>query len=83
MRWFLSRHALQRCREMGLTRLDVVAVLDEPEVSYPAGDERTMSIRGDLAVCWIHDVVISVLWHTPDRTLERNPTHLVRIPIAP
>jgi hypothetical protein len=72
-------HALERCLEMRITRTDVVDVLDGAEVVYPAGGGRTMSIRGRLAVCWIDDVVISVLWHTAERTAERNPIHLIAV----
>lgn len=76
-RWFLSKHALERAGEMGLTRADVVRVLNSPDVTYPAGDGRTMSIRNRVAVCSAREVVVTVLWHTADRTADRNPAHLV------
>lgn len=67
VRWFLTRHALDRITEMGLTRADVIAVLDQPEVTWTGtitGDERTVHVAGNLAVVTRDDVVVTVLWHT-------------------
>jgi len=75
-RWFLSMHAIRRVREMGLTRADVIEVLEDAEVLRQTRGGNLAS-RGPIAVCWADDVVITVLWHTAERTADRNPTHLV------
>lgn len=67
-RAFLTRHARQRCIEMGLTRADVVVVLLDPETTYPSpphyGPGRRVSTRGYLAVVHTDDFsVITVLWN--------------------
>lgn len=63
-RWFLRLHALERTTEMGLTRADVVRVLDEPEVTYPSlRSGGFTSTRGPLAVGWEADTVYTVLWN--------------------
>ena len=66
-RWFLSLHAVARCREMGLTRTDVVRVLDDPAVSWPSHGRR-VACAGDLAVVFDAQlgVVVTVLWWTQE-----------------
>lgn len=66
VRWFLTRHALQRMNEMGLNRARVCAALENPDVTYPDSVEhrnRTRHVAGDLVVVTERDVVITVLWH--------------------
>jgi hypothetical protein len=60
--WFLTMHALARAREMGVTRDEVVAVLDDAEIKYPAHGGRFLACRGDLAICFEKDTVVTVLW---------------------
>jgi hypothetical protein len=60
--WFLTMHAIARAREMGVTRDEVVAVLDDPEIRYSARGGRFLACRGDLAVCFENNTVVSVLW---------------------
>lgn len=64
---FLTMHALQRCREMIVTRGEVVEVLRQFEVRYPSpqsyGPGRTVTVGGRLAVVHTADLeVITVLW---------------------
>lgn len=80
-RWFLSTHALDRMREMGVTRDDVEQTLrcprfDVPDLKHGTGDRRRA--YGDrLVVPYAGDVVISVLWRSDDKPFvrpERNTT---------
>lgn len=52
---------------MGLGRLDVTQVLDDPEITYPGYKGRTMAQRGRLAVIAEDDIVVTVM----PRTLEQ------------
>lgn len=69
-RWVLTRHALERAVEMGLSRADIVAVLDDPENDYP-GDprydrsRRRIATRGALDVVYEpqNRLVVTVLFH--------------------
>ena len=65
--WFLTMHAIKRCREMSLDRTAVVAVLDDAEITWPSYG-RVVAAKGELAV--VHDpttrVVVTVLWWTQD-----------------
>ena len=65
-RWFFTMHALQRMAEMAVPRSDVLAALNEPEVSYPAQRGRHMAVRGSLAVLSAGEVIVTVLWHTSE-----------------
>jgi hypothetical protein len=49
---------------MGLTRREIVEVLDDPDVTYCAGGNRRMSQRGSLAVLWSVEtrIVVTVLY---------------------
>jgi hypothetical protein len=65
---FLTRHALQRCREMGVERAEVVHALRSYVARYPSpahyGKGRFVSVAGRLAV--VHTatlLVITVLWN--------------------
>lgn len=65
---FLTMHALDRCREMGVTRAEVVDALERFDVRYPStaryGPGRFVSTRARLAV--VHTAtreVITVLWN--------------------
>lgn len=65
---FLSKHARQRCTEMGVEVDEVLAAVERWELRYPSppeyGPDRMVSVAGRLAV--VHtstlDVVITVLW---------------------
>lgn len=51
--WFLTRHALGRMAEMGLTRTDVVEVVDRPDTDYcDRKVPRRIAKRGDLSVVY-------------------------------
>lgn len=65
---FLTRHALERCREMGVTRAEVVETLAGFDCRYPSpshyGPDRYVSAHRRLAVVHTPDlVVITVLWN--------------------
>lgn len=62
VRWFLSLHALERMREMGIERDEVVHALDQPEVVYPVREGRLGAIGGRLCVIIDDDSVVTVLW---------------------
>lgn len=64
-RWFLTRHALGRMREMGLSRHEVVEVLDHPEVSWPSRGRR-IAAAGDISVVYDPEgsAVVTILWWT-------------------
>jgi Domain of unknown function (DUF4258) len=70
VRWFITKHALKRMRQMGLERSEVVAVLDEPEVRYPDRYGHFIACAGRLAVCFISDTVVTVLWRGREFTRE-------------
>lgn len=62
----LSRHAIERAREMGLLFRDIAEVVTDPEVSYTQmerGETQVTAKRGDISV--VYDcktsVVITVL----------------------
>ena len=64
---FITRHALQRCREMGVDRNEVVEAIVRFESRYPShpsyGSDRHVSVGGRLAI--VHTAtleVITVLW---------------------
>jgi hypothetical protein len=63
--WFLSRHALGRMDEMGLSRREVVDVLDRPEASWPSRGRR-IAASGDIAVVYAPEnrAVVTILWWT-------------------
>lgn len=67
-RWKIAGHAWQRMHEMGVRRCDVIAVVNDPEQTYPAGRRsgRRIYQRGELAICAQGDVVITVLPRTLD-----------------
>jgi hypothetical protein len=71
-RYVLSRHALSRCEEMGLTHADIERVVLHPEVDYCAtknrgvrtSDNQRIAKRGDLSVvydCRSHTVITVLL----------------------
>ncbi len=64
--WFLKVHTLERMREMGVGREEVVAALDWPEVRYPASRGRFIARRGRLAICFRNHAVVTVLWRGRD-----------------
>lgn len=65
-RWFLTRHALLRMREMGVDRAPVVETLDDPETSWPSHQGRRVAVGNGLAVVFdpANHAVVTVLWHT-------------------
>lgn len=69
--WFLTSHAMKRCHEMGLDRAAVIAVLDDPQITWSSFG-RVVAARGDISV--VHDpnlrVVVTVLWWTEDDYLR-------------
>ena len=67
VRPFLTRHALQRCLEMGVSRGEVVATLLDYESRYPSdpkyGPNRFVTVGPRLAVVHTDSLeVITVLW---------------------
>lgn len=73
-RWFLSRHALERMYQMALERGHVIAVLNEPEISWPSYLGRRVAVSGDVAVVFdpASRAVVTVLWHV-DEDWNREP----------
>lgn len=68
-RYVLTRHALDRALEMGVTRARVVAAIEEPETDYPGRpggrcDQRRVATRDGLAIVYspTSSLVITVLW---------------------
>jgi len=63
----MTRHAAERCEEMGLTEDDVEAALSYPEITYPSpphyGPGRNIAVASRLAVVHNGPTVITVLWH--------------------
>jgi hypothetical protein len=65
----LSGHARYRIGQMGLREADVLAAVEEPEMSWPSslrGQEGcTVHVCGRFAVVVNHDagVVVTVVWH--------------------
>jgi len=69
---FLTRHALQRCKEMGVTRHEVLDTLYRYGARYPSpesyGPNRFISVGGRLAVVHTRDLeIITVLWDALER----------------
>lgn len=73
--WFLTRHALQRMTEMGLTRPEVVAVLREADVSWPSYLGRRVAAGGDIAAVFDprNRAVVTILWHTEEQWARESP----------
>lgn len=72
--WFITMHALARMVEMGVERPEVVACLDEPELTrrcFPL--PRRIATRGRIAVVFDPDrhTVVTVIWATQEVT-DRN-----------
>lgn len=65
VRWFLTRHALERCQEMGLSREDVTLVLENPDIDYPNREQRIAS-KGNVAVVYDGDKVVTILYADRD-----------------
>ena len=64
--WVITRHARKRAQERGFTRHDVLAVIDQPELTYPQntyGPFREIRVRGPIAVVLAGNHVITVLHH--------------------
>jgi len=63
----MTRHASERCAEMGLTEHDVAVALEAAEISYPSppeyGHGRNITVAGRLAVVHNGSTIITVLWH--------------------
>lgn len=69
-RYILTKHALDRSVQMGVTRSQVVSVIAEPETDYPGrldgrSEYRRVATRDDLAVVYspTSSLVITVLWN--------------------
>jgi hypothetical protein len=63
-----SPHAHQRRIEMALTSQDVLAVVDEPTLVYPASGGRVCYVRDPLVVVVDtrgrkRHTIVTVLWH--------------------
>lgn len=76
---FLTRHALERALEMGVSRADVEATLADPELTYPQsatlyGRERRVHVRAGIGV--VADArdgaVVTILY--ADATTQRRHT---------
>jgi hypothetical protein len=67
-RWFLCMHALERCREMGLDRAQVVTAIEDAEVTWSSRG-RVVAALGNIAVVFSREgnVVVTVLWRTQDQ----------------
>ena len=67
--WRMTRHALERAEEFGATTADVIAIIENPEVSYTNQNYtpmRAVSVAGDLAVVTAPEshTVVTVLRRT-------------------
>lgn len=73
-RWFLTRHALERMNEMGLSRSAVVGTLEHPALTWPTHKERRVAAGNEISVVFDPSnlAVITVLWHT-DEEWTREP----------
>lgn len=81
VRWFLSRHALERMAEMGIERPEVCAVLDDPVLTYTDAWGRFHSQAGRLDVVLgadDPDVVVTVLWRTDEDYRRGGETPALR-----
>lgn len=65
-RWFFSLHGLQRMQEMNLSRNDVLDVLEDADVVY-ASQGRTVATKGDLAVVFQEDRIVTILYHRQEQ----------------
>lgn len=72
-RYVMTRHAHDRSLEMGVTRAQVVSVIEEPDTDYPGrpdrrGNERRVATRDDLAIVYspASSLAITVLWNQRD-----------------
>lgn len=81
--WVVLPHARQRMEEMGVGAGEVLAVLDNPLVTYPCGPAhpgRRLLKSGRLVVCTDREVVVTVLWNTTEpferRTNGTTPSAL-------
>lgn len=78
-RWFISLHALGRMAEMEVTRAEVIAVVEDPEVTYNSDPRRhpdgsRVARRGKLLVAYWPErrEIITVLW-ADDDFHDRSP----------
>ena len=69
LRYVLTKHALDRSLEMGVTRERVVSAIEHPETDYPGRpgrrcDQRRVATRDGLAIVYspTSSLVITVLW---------------------
>ena len=73
MRPFIfSSHAEKRLEEMGLTREEVLAVLDRPEIDRPSIDRRVSS-RGELSIVYnpVERAIVTILWRYANKDYVR------------
>lgn len=67
MSWSLSKHARERCEQMGVTEDQVIVAVLAPDVTYPgqADTGRRVHVWGDLAVVVNPEKehVVTVLWN--------------------
>jgi hypothetical protein len=73
--WILTEHAKLRMQEMGLNRVAVGLVANDPEVTYTQGDRGWARVaqRGDLAVVFNPNTreILTVLWRSQERYQRR------------
>lgn len=69
-RWKFCPHALERMRQRGFEREEVLAAVVHPEIDYPGGDSqppnRRIAIAGRVAVVYVpppEKRIITVLFH--------------------
>jgi len=77
-RWFFSMHALLRMQEMAAPRAEVLAVLAEPEVTYPSSSGRVIRRASRIEVCTDDEIVVTVLF-VPTRRTNARPDSKARL----
>ncbi len=71
-RWFLSKHALDRANEMGLTRSGIVSVLENPDITFPNKRGNFHAVGNGFSVVYHDDVVVTVLADRSDPKSDQS-----------